>query len=353
MIKKSLALWMIASVLSLPCVADDKASGPNVILLTLDGVRWEEVFQGVDQGQSLDANPRIFDFLLNHLSNYGVLYGDRTKGETVTVGNRFQNSLPGYQSIMAGAAQPCTSNSCGRITTETFPERLARELKLQPEQVATIASWERIALAVEHQAGGTFVNTGNTPMPVAAGLGINADKTNGAQAGDTPPWKDARYDKYTFAHAMSYLQEKKPRFLFIGLNDTDEWGHKGNYTNYLSSLREYDERIKSLVNTLEQLGEYGRRTTLIITTDHGRGEGNDWNEHGSGYPGSKYVWLYGSSPATRAAANAPAKAKRVPSAKNVFSHLDIRPTIEAIFGLKPLTGNSRGKVIAGITGQAK
>ena len=41
-------------------------SGANVVLVTLDGVRWEEVFHGVDPGQSIDPNPEIFSFSLAH-----------------------------------------------------------------------------------------------------------------------------------------------------------------------------------------------------------------------------------------------------------------------------------------------
>ncbi len=336
-----------AAVATLPATTSFSAEPSNVVLVTLDGVRWQEVFHGIDPGQSTEPNTPVFPFLSGELSKQGPLYGDVLRGDTVTVANKAQNSLPGYQSIMAGATQPCFTNMCGRIKVETLQERLIQDLKLQPEQVATIASWEKISLAVEHVQGSHFINAGNRPLKLESNE--RSLEINQQQEADTPNWKDARYDKYTFAHAMNYLKSKRPRFLFISLNDSDEWGHKGKYEQYLATLRQHDAWIKELVTTLDELGDYGKQTTLIVTTDHGRGDGNDWNDHGSGYPGSKSVWIYGRSPYSKTAP----KSIRAPAAKQNFSHLDIRPTIEATFGLAPkLDGTTTppGRIIEAIVG---
>lgn len=337
---KALALGFAAaaafSIASLPATNATVASpkkDANVILLTLDGVRWQEVFQGVDPGQSTDSDEKVFSFLTGTLARQGVLIGDKARGETVRVSNKHHNSLPGYQSILAGAAQPCSSNLCGRIQVETFPERILHDLGLQPEQVATFSSWEKIAHAVEHVEGATFVNAGNRPVLIGGKpLNEEATRLNELSSQDSPPWRDARRDKYTFAHAVNYLKTKKPRFLYISLNDSDEWGHRSKYDQYLSTLRQHDAWIQELVAALDSLGEYGKNTTLIITTDHGRGGGNEWNEHGSGYAGSDSVWIYGRSPYTE---RTQPGLTRAPAASVVYSHLDIRPTIEASFGLEP------------------
>src|SRR5690349_21194323 len=101
-----LALLPASSVaLAAPKAVNQKIdSGANVVLLTLDGVRWEEVFHGADPGQTVDPNPEVFSFLTGALTTQGVLFGDRTRGDVVRVGNSHFNSLPGYQAIMAGAA---------------------------------------------------------------------------------------------------------------------------------------------------------------------------------------------------------------------------------------------------------
>ena len=75
----------LAPVLLFTSNAAFAAPAPNVILVTLDGVRPEEVFQGVDPGLSLDTNPKIFEFLTGEASKQGALLGDKAKGHQITV----------------------------------------------------------------------------------------------------------------------------------------------------------------------------------------------------------------------------------------------------------------------------
>ena len=202
---------------------------PNVILLMLDGVRWQEFFHGPDPlidpyVEGVSPFRPLLDFGRN-----SFVYGDLKKGHVARVSNLPVLSLPAYQSIMAGKMTACRSNSCNRIEVETLQERLLRELSLKKTEVATVASWPKIALSAEKEEGRTFVNagiqenliTGDDPATIAL---------NEKQRKDTPPW-DARKDDYTFAQAMSVLKFQKPRFLFVSLNDADEFGHAGKYAH--------------------------------------------------------------------------------------------------------------------------
>lgn len=308
----------------------------NVILLMLDGVRWQEVFHGTDpELDEGDSEQVIFKNLFQDLGANDFLTGDKTMGNEMSVSNDVYISLPAYQSIMAGYTQSCLSNSCGRISVETVGERILREMNLSKYQVATISSWNKIPHSVEHIEGKTFVNAGQTPLLDETNDPETAE-INRRQMADAPPWHDARLDKYTFAHAMNYLKKHQPRFLFISLNDSDEWGHKGHYKNYVSSLRQYDEWIASLIKTLQQMGEYGKSTTLLITTDHGRGDGKNWKHHSALYPASEFIWLYGRNPLL--------KGHQGVLPQN-YTHIDIRPTIEATLGLSPIECKKCGKVI--------
>jgi arylsulfatase A-like enzyme len=111
----------------------------------------------------------------------------------------------------------------------------------------------------------------------------------------------------------------------------------------VTTLQQYDGWIKQLAETLDALGDYGRNTTLIVTTDHGRGDGNNWSEHGSGWPESKDIWFYARNERTRHARRLAATPSRE------FTHLDIRPTVEALIGLSPQE-NSDGAPIPELTG---
>ena len=118
------------------------AGQPNVILVTLDGVRWQEVFRGsdpvLDQGNRV---PVILPSLWQTLLPQGVLLGNNDQGTGMEISNPDAISLPAYHSILSGLTPSCHSNECGRMPHETLPERLVRELALPRLKVATISSW--------------------------------------------------------------------------------------------------------------------------------------------------------------------------------------------------------------------
>lgn len=341
-------------------------SPPNVILVTFDGARWREVFHGLDPKLSGGQYGILFSNLLNILSPQGILLGNPWTGKPLKVSAPVVTSLPIYQSIMAGEPQPCRTNDCGRIQVETLPERLIRELKLQPKEVATIASWDAIPLAVEHVSGTVFSNAALNPLDDGTQDPSLAD-INQLQKADPPPWGGVRYDKHTYAQALRYLKVHQPRFLFISFNDTDEYGHRDNYAGYTSMMRLYDLWLKDLVDTLDHLGEYGKATTLIVSTDHGRGVGaENWKHHAVSIPESNLIWIYGRSPYTRskprrrdamgnhlAIKNIDRKIaleQLQSSESSLYEHIDIRPTVESIFGLKPIDCKHCGRVIKEIVG---
>ena len=95
----------------------------NVIIVTLDGMRWQEIFGGVDS--ALLNNPKythaqkeikamlwnddagerrkkLFPFLWGTVSGNGQLYGDRNIGNNVNNANPYKFSYPGYNEIFTG-----------------------------------------------------------------------------------------------------------------------------------------------------------------------------------------------------------------------------------------------------------
>jgi hypothetical protein len=323
----------------------------------------------------------------------------------------------------AGVTQPGRDNHSGRIQVQTLQERLISELGLSHHEVATFASWETMHNAVQHMEGAHFVNAGiehykdphhrhhpqhGDALDGATHLDAHdawlksigdsvrkmlnrvmmektIDDLNAEQHATPPPWHHARYDKFTFAFALRYLVRYKPRFMFIGLNDSDDTAHLGDYEGYINALRNYDHWLHLLVQTLNELGVYGRNTTIIITTDHGRGEGDQWVDHGGEFSmgEAKPVWLAAMGPHTLSCGTLlkcthlhssfyqdlylqvslnrnpihlhdgqenrdsnNTSVKLVKKAKKVvFTHLDIRPTIEQLMGLKPIASPFHGRVL--------
>lgn len=290
---------------------------PNVILVTLDGIQWESVFRN-------SAMPH----LTGDLASEGVLLGDEIDS-TVHVSNPVNLSLPGYQSIFLGSTPFCYSNFCKGVQRETFPEVIQRSLNLDPGKMAAFASWEHLKRAYKRSSSPLYLNAGLDPANLADPV---HDRIDLEQAASIPKWNrpgiwSARYDSFTYAHALHFLKSRQPRFLYLSLLDADEWGHAGNHPEYLKTLGSYDQWIREIADVLDQSGKYGKNTLLVVTTDHGRGRGGErWREHGRKYPESKRIWLYlrgaGIEPGAR------------PDPGTTLSHLSVREIILRAFELK-------------------
>jgi hypothetical protein len=308
-----LGLTTLLAVATLTTPPAATVAAPPVILVTIDGVRPREVFRGLDAGPAGqlgpgDAGSPLLPRLLARAAREGFLTGDADRGEPFLVRNLGACSLPGYQSILAGQDTGCLDNRCGRVPVETVLERAVRELGLAAPEVAVFASWPPIALAAERTAGRFTVDAG--------------------QAEDPAPW-GYRRDRDTWALAMRHLEQFRPRVLYVGLGDADEWAHLADSGAYAASVRDLDARLEELFARLGTMGDYGAGASVLVTTDHGRGD-EDWTAHGNGHPGSRHAWLFASTPGTRRAHGR--------SSRGAHDHLAIRPTIEALLGLEPCTG---------------
>ena len=97
---------------------------------------------------------------------------------------------------------------------------------------------------------------------------------------------------FTFHLALEYLKAHRPRLLYLALGETDTWGPTAVATIGLCRASgSYDAYLETLWHTLQSASTYKDKTTLIITSDHGRGEGEAWKHHGNEIPGADYIWL--------------------------------------------------------------
>lgn len=89
-----------------------------------------------------------------------------------------------------------------------------------------------------------------------------------------------------------YIAREQPRLLFVGFGETDVWAHDGKYDKLLRSAQQDDAFIAELWSMMQNMPQYRGRTTFIITTDHGRGDGPDaWRDHGKDVPGAEGIWI--------------------------------------------------------------
>jgi len=293
----------------------------NVVLVTLDGARWQEIFTGMDEALLRASSPkdtdvtklpvykqfagasaaerreRLLPFLWHTLvADHGFIAGDRTAGSPVSVTNTLWFSYPGYSEILTGQAHDdrITSNDPIRNPFPTVLRFLARRLRLQPPQIATFASWGTFSAIVESELGATAVNAGPQLCAAAAS---DVKLLNALQEETPTPWENTRLDAFTFRFAMDYLTRAHPRVLYIAFDETDDWAHDGHYDLVLNALRRTDMYLRTLWTALQADPQYRDKTTLIVTTDHGRGRtSEDWRKHGKDVAGAGEIWFAIASP---------------------------------------------------------
>lgn len=309
------------------CVSSMAAAAEKVVLVTLDGVRWQEVFNGADKNlinnkdfvkqpaqlkrQFWDANSQkrqqlLMPFLTQTLARQGVIIGDRNKGSMMSVSNPWYFSYPGYNEILTGEVdESINSNDKVFNPNKTILERL----DAQPEfknSTALFGSWDVFPYIVNTKRSSVYVNAGF--MPIAEDLFADAPLLNALQTEIPSPWHNVRLDSFTYRFAKAYMLAKQPKLLVISLGETDDFAHDGHYDAYLKSAKQSDAFLKDLWQTIQSTAGYKNNTTLIVTTDHGRGSNaNDWQHHSSkralaksqqrkkafpeGIIGSEHIWL--------------------------------------------------------------
>lgn len=293
--------------------------GPAVVLVTLDGARWQEVFGGLDrdvalaslrQGQRLEEHAmyrrfwaespeerrrKLMPFLWDTLvQTHGSIAGHHAAGSRVLLTNRLRFSYPGYAELLLGRAHDntITSNDPVRNPYPTVFEFVAS--RAPRAGVAVFASWTTFDAMVAHRAGAFTVNAG----PKAVDSPDEHPRRLSALQFETPTgWDDVRHDAYTFHLAMDHLARHRPRVLYLAFDETDDWSHDGRYDRLLDAYARTDGYLKALWTWLQEQPDYRGVTSLIVTTDHGRGRtAADWRNHGAEVAGAEETWMAFASP---------------------------------------------------------
>jgi len=269
--------------LSAARIARDRSTPSEiVVVMTWDGVRWQEIINGIDPSLANKSIRQQFEgreasSLLPHLHRIArsgsVLLGG--EAALMRASSPSTVSLPGYSEIFSGRTPTCTNNDCGHTKQDTLLDQW--RTSRPSAKLAVITSWERIPRvaakdpsSIDISAGRLFVQGRNAFCDAPGLCGLLDDARN------LSPWpggEDYRPDRATAAVALAYLRAHQPQFAFVGLGDTDEYAHHGDYAGYLRALQYADEVLGAVHHWLLEKERQGHRTLLIVTADHGRASG--------------------------------------------------------------------------------
>lgn len=286
----------------------------KVILITLDGLRWQELFSGADpklvanekyvndttelksrfwRESAKERREALMPFFWKQVSTMGQLHGNRQLGSKVNLTNTMWFSYPGYNEILSGRTDDVRINSNDKIDNpnKTVLE-LVNESAKYKGKVAAFASWDVFPFIVNEKRSGVPVNAG---FEKAKGEKLTANEQflNKLQDQTPSPWSTVRLDVFTHNFALEYLKKEHPQIIYISYGETDDFAHEGHYDAYLNAAKNTDGLIKELWEFSQNDSYYKDNTVFLITTDHGRGTNpiETWKNHGNEVPDAGEVWF--------------------------------------------------------------
>lgn len=296
------------------------ADAPKVVLITIDGLRWQELFGGADESlmntkwgsirdlpavrdrfwrdDAVTRRVQLMPFFWKQVTDRGIVVGDPASSPPVNVENGLYFSYPGYNELLTGYPDArVNSNKKIPNPNQTVLEWIHNKADYKGK-VAVFGSWDVFPYIVNQERSGLHVDAG-WDSSARLSKGPEAKELVEAMYAELPRvWHNVRYDYLTYIAAVDYIRSRQPMVLYISFGETDDWAHEGRYDLYLDAAQRTDAYIRRIWEMLESDPFYSGKTTLLITTDHGRGDSlTGWKDHGKNLPEAQQIWAAGWGPA--------------------------------------------------------
>jgi hypothetical protein len=283
----------------------------NIFIITIDGYRWQELFNGADSNiianekytsdtetlnsmyggiSKMERRKNLMPFMWSVIAKKGQIYGNRDFDNNVNVSNPYAISYAGYSEMFTGKVDLRILNNHKNINGNKNIFEYLNSKESYKGRVALFTSWDVFPFIFNEKRSGMEINSGYENVMEENNY---AQRTlNIVQSNIIENKEHTRQDMLTFIAAKEYLQQHKPKIFYLGLGETDEYAHQGNYDMYLQKANETDKIISELWHWAQTTEGYKNNTTFIITTDHGRGKNqSSWTSHGIFTKGSSQTWL--------------------------------------------------------------
>lgn len=331
----------------------------NVFLITIDGLRWQELFKGADDSLITNKNyvkeiedtrkkfgyptaderrKSLMPWIWSTVAEQGQILGNRMLGNEGLLTNIHWFSYPGYSELLTGFTDPMiNTNDKINNRNQTVLEWLHNKEGFQGK-VAAFASWDVFPYIINRDRSGIYINAG---FETAIGDDISEREKylNELQPQTHSPWNSVRLDVFTHHYAKEYIKRKKPRVVYISYGEVDDFAHDSRYDHYLNAIHRTDRFIADLWNYCQSDSFYRNKTTFFITVDHGRGDikKSEWTSHGKIYKGSNEIWMAVIGP------DSPALGER--KDKYRFFTNQTAATVAALLGYDYSPNEDAGKVL--------
>ena len=302
--KVAILLLVAVGLGSVPGWAASPYKTRNVIIASMDGVRYSETF-GEPQRQYIPQMAK--------LSKEGTLYSNcYNTGITITRQGHSTIATGTWQTIDLGGA---------RQTMPTLWEYARNELGLSAKDCWVIFGKGNYSYA---------------PYSSFPGYGKKYEPSFVINIGENAIADDAK----VLAQVFQAMDADKPRTMFLNFGVTDHVAHTNHWENYLEAVRHCDQMLGKLWAKVQSTPGYQDETTFFFTTDHGRHNDkpdqlkDGFAHHGDHCEGCEHVWVMIAGPDIKKGAVIDRRVLQV----------DIAPTAAELLGVQ--TPLAEGAVLA-------
>jgi hypothetical protein len=316
--KKLLPAIIVLLTFAAPVSAQQQAPAKNMVIFLMDGYRWRDLYRGADSSilfnkkydgrdsagtvarfwasTAEERRQKLMPFVWSTMARQGQLLGNRELGNLVNVENKYWFSYPGRSEIFTGYYDSA-------VNSNDYPDNpntnVLEYIDQQPGfhgKVVTFSSWNAVARILNRDRNHMLVNiigediTGDALTPLEKEANFDQRLLPGIFG------SGERFDAATYALAKAYLLANHPRVLYIDLGENDEFGHAGDYCDYLDAAHYADAMFQDIWTILQTDPFYKDQTDLLVFPDHGRGIGPDWTSHGAKVPHCDETYLLAMGP---------------------------------------------------------
>ena len=206
------------------------------MVITIDGLRWQELFTGADSFLVGDARyvmspdslkqtywratPEerrqvLMPFTWSYVVKNGFLIGNRLKGSQMQVANKMNFSYPGYSENFCGYPDDKRINSNNPIPNPNVSVlEVANKDKRYKGKVMVYGSWESIRYAVNNERGG-FPGSVSYETNLSAKPNSTLKLIDEMLLGMPRYWGEERFDAFTYGYAVETLKQDHPKVMYI------------------------------------------------------------------------------------------------------------------------------------------
>ena len=198
----------------------------KIVLITLDGFRWQELFTGADpllvangeyvhdttalksgfwRNSPEERREALMPFFWKEVVNIGQIHGNRILDSKVDLTNTMWFSYPGYNEILTGYADDSRIDSNDKIDNpNTTILEIADKDPRYKGKVAAFGSWDVFPFIVNEKRSGVPVNAG---FEEASGDRLTEREKflNELQWQIPSPWGSVRLDAFTHHYALECI----------------------------------------------------------------------------------------------------------------------------------------------------